>query len=228
MAAVQSTNSASDVYAALNAQAKKASTTDSASTSDAVQNRFLKLLTTQLQNQDPLNPLDNAAVTSQISQISTVTGIEKLNTTLETLLGTYSDSQAMQAASLIGKSVLVAGSGLSLADGEAGGGVNLAGPADRVTLTILDAAGKTVQSQSLGAREAGNFSFAWDGKTASGVAAPAGNYRFTVDAVRGGEKVSAETLQIGTVSALVKDKGTFQLELGGLGRVDFSKVQQIL
>jgi flagellar basal-body rod modification protein FlgD len=75
-----------------------------------VQNRFLKLLVTQLQNQDPLNPLDNAAVTTQLSQINTVTGIERLNATLETLLNTFNDGQAMQAAALIGKSVLVAGS----------------------------------------------------------------------------------------------------------------------
>jgi flagellar basal-body rod modification protein FlgD len=229
MAAVQSSTAASDIFAALNAQAKGSSTVDDAtSTSEAVQNRFLKLLVTQLKNQDPLNPLDNAAVTTQISQINTVTGIEKLNATLETLLNTYNEGQAMQAAGLIGKSVMVAGSKLALADGEAIGGVNLAGAADSVKLTILDAAGKVVQSQALGAREAGSFAFDWDGKTDTGSIAPAGNYTFKVDAVRGGEKVAAEALQIGTVSALVKGKTGFQLELGGLGRVDFDKVEQIL
>jgi flagellar basal-body rod modification protein FlgD len=84
MAAVQSVNSSSDLFAALNAQAR--SNGAATATSDEVQNRFLKLLITQLKNQDPLNPLDNAAVTTQISQISTVSGIEKLNATLETLL----------------------------------------------------------------------------------------------------------------------------------------------
>jgi flagellar basal-body rod modification protein FlgD len=180
-----------------------------------VQNRFLKLLVTQLKNQDPLNPLDNAAVTTQISQINTVTGIEKLNATLETLLNTYNEGQAMQAAGLIGKSVMVAGSKLALADGEAIGGVNLAGAADSVKLTILDAAGKVVQSQALGAREAGSFAFEWDGKTDAGSIAPAGNYTFKVDAVRGGEKVAAEALQIGTVSALVKGKAAFSLNSAG-------------
>jgi len=229
MAAVQSSTAASDIFAALNAQVKGSSTVaDATSTSEAVQNRFLKLLVTQLKNQDPLNPLDNAAVTTQISQINTVTGIEKLNATLETLLNTYNEGQAMQAAGLIGKSVMVAGSKLALADGEAIGGVNLAGAADSVKLTILDAAGKVVQSQALGAREAGSFAFNWDGKTDTGSIAPAGNYSFKVDAVRGGEKVAAEALQIGTVSALVRGKSGFQLELGGLGRVDFDKVEQIL
>jgi flagellar basal-body rod modification protein FlgD len=226
MAAVQSVNSSSDLFAALNAQATSGAA-PATSTSEEVQNRFLKLLITQLKNQDPLNPLDNAAVTTQISQISTVSGIEKLNATLETLLTTYNDGQAMQAAGLIGKSVLAAGSGLTLVDGEALGGARLAGPADKVTLSILDAAGKVVQSQNLGAREAGSFSFAWDGKTDAGSDAPAGNYRFTVNAVRGNEKVAAETMQLGMVSALVRDKGAFQLEIAGLGRVAFDKVEQI-
>ena len=227
MAAVQSNSPLSDTFAALNAQAQ-GKAIGSAVTSEEVQNRFLKLLVTQLQNQDPLNPLDNAAVTTQLSQINTVTGIERLNATLETLLNTFNDGQAMQAAALIGKSVLVAGSRLSLANGQAGAGVNLAGPADSVTLKILDAAGTVVQSQNLGAREAGSFSFVWDGRSDAGLDMPPGSYGFTVNAVRGGEKVTAEALQIGVVSALVRGKSGFELDLGGLGRVDFDKVQQIL
>ncbi|MBE2258473.1 MAG: flagellar hook assembly protein FlgD [Rhodobacteraceae bacterium] len=227
MAAVQASSSSSDILASLNAQSR-AGTSALVSTSEEVQNRFLKLLVTQLKNQDPLNPLDNAAVTTQISQINTVTGIERLNATLETLLSTYNDGQAVQAAALIGKSVLVRGSGLVLANGTASGGVNLAEPVDDVMLTILGAGGNVLQSQRLGARDAGSFAFSWDGKTAAGSDAPPGSYGFTVDAVRGGEKVAAETLQIGTVSALVREKSGFQLDLGGLGRVDFGKVQQIL
>ncbi len=226
MNTVQSVNSSSDVFAAINAQSK-AGTSDASSSSEEVQNRFLKLLVTQLKNQDPLNPLDNAAVTTQISQISTVTGIENLNATMQTLLSNFNDGQSMQAAGLLGKRVLVPGSRLALSDGEAGGGANLAGPADKVTLSILDAAGKVVQSRNLGAREAGSFSFTWDGQTDAGTAAPPGNYSFSITAVRGSESVAAETMQLGTVSALVRDKGAFQLELAGLGRVDFNKVQQI-
>ncbi len=226
MNTVQSVSSSSDVFAAINAQSK-AGTADASSSSEEVQNRFLKLLVTQLKNQDPLNPLDNAAVTTQISQISTVTGIENLNATMQTLLSNFNDGQSMQAAGLLGKRVLVPGSRLALSDGEAGGGANLAGPADKVTLSILDAAGKVVQSRNLGAREAGSFSFTWDGQTDAGTAAPPGNYSFSITAVRGSESVAAETMQLGTVSALVRDKGAFQLELAGLGRVDFNKVQQI-
>ncbi|WP_291994527.1 flagellar hook assembly protein FlgD [Candidatus Accumulibacter sp. ACC003] len=230
MTTVQASSASSannDILASVNAQSRSGSN-ELVSTSEAVQNRFLKLLVTQLKNQDPLNPLDNAAVTTQISQINTVTGIERLNTTLESLLATYNDGQAVQAAALIGKNVLVGGSGLLLADGAASGGVSLAEPVDDVLLSILGAGGNVLQSQRLGARDAGSFAFTWDGKTAAGADATPGSYGFAVEAVRGGEKVAAEALQIGTVSALVRNKGSFQLDLGGLGRVELSKVQQIL
>jgi len=227
MATTEAVSSARDIFAALNAGAA-AGTTTRASTSEEVQNRFLKLLVTQLQNQDPLNPLDNAAVTTQISQINTVTGIERLNATLDNLLATFADGQAMQAANLIGKNVLVAGSALRLHDGAAHGGVRLEGAADKVTLSIVDAAGRVVQSQNLGAHQAGLVSFVWDGKTDAGTAVPDGKYSFAVSALRGNEKVNAEALQVGTVSALVRDKNQFLLDLGELGRVLFDKVQEIL
>jgi flagellar basal-body rod modification protein FlgD len=97
------------------------------------QDRFLKLLVTQLKNQDPLNPMDNAQMTSQLAQISTVDGIEKLNATLKMILEGSNENQAMQAAAMVGHGVLVPGSGLLLAGGMAIGGVELDGPADRVT-----------------------------------------------------------------------------------------------
>lgn len=221
--ATSSVNSASDIFAALNGKR----TSSDASATEGTQDRFLKLLVTQLQNQDPLNPMDNAAVTSQLSQISTVTGIEKVNETLASLLSSYSDNQSMQAASLIGKNVLAPGTALNLAGGQATGGVNLAAAADQVRVSILDSSGAVLQVQNLGARPAGSFAFVWDGQTDRGASAPAGNYHFSVSAVQDGEKVTADPLQLGTVSALVRGKSGFELELGALGRVDFTKVQQI-
>ncbi|HOL64219.1 MAG TPA: flagellar hook assembly protein FlgD [Accumulibacter sp.] len=221
--ATSSVNSASDIFAALNGKR----TGSDASATAGTQDRFLKLLVTQLQNQDPLNPLDNAAVTSQLSQISTVTGIEKMNETLTSLLSSYSDNQSIQAAGLIGKNVLAPGTALKLAGGQATGGVNLAAAADQVRVSILDSSGAVLQVQNLGARPAGSFAFVWDGKTDQGATAPAGNYHFSVNAVQAGEKVTADPLQLGTVSALIRGKSGFELELGALGRVDFTKVQQI-
>jgi flagellar basal-body rod modification protein FlgD len=200
----------------------------SASTSEEIQNRFLTLLVAQLENQDPLNPLENTELTSQLSQMSTVQGIEQLNVTLNSLVGGLAETQAIQSSALIGKTVLVPGSNLSLADGEAFGGVNLSGPADTVTVSIHDASGKLVQTQSLGTAEAGQLLFSWDGLNASGETLADGGYSFKVTASQGGVDVTSEALQLGMVSALTRlTNGNFVLDLGSLGQYDFAKVQQV-
>jgi flagellar basal-body rod modification protein FlgD len=225
MTTVSSSASSSDIFTSFNTQSGSSAST---STTQDAQDRFLKLLVTQLQNQDPLNPLDNAQVTSQLAQISTVSGIEELNKSFSTLLGAYNESQSMQAAGLIGKTVLVPGSGLALTGGSAVGGVNLSGPADQVTVSITDASGKVIQTQTLGAQAIGTLDFSWDGKTAAGTTAPDGTYKFSVKATQGGADITANPLQMGTVSALVRGSSGFLLDLGALGIVDFKTVQQIL
>ena len=224
MSTVQSTGAASDTYATLNATGKTAKT----SAAEDPQDRFLKLLVTQLKNQDPLNPLDNAQMTSQLAQMSTVSGIEKLNSTLSSLVDDLASTQSMQAASMIGKSVLVPGSQMMLTDGQGFAGVNLASAADRVTVKILDAAGNVLQSQDLGARSAGVFNIVWDGATEAGTTAADGAYKFTIAASQGNSAVQVGALQVGTVSALVRSNGGFLLDLGALGNVNFDDIQQIL
>ena len=225
MATVQQTTSVqgNDYLASLGGSSGK-----SATTAEDIQNRFLKLLTTQLKNQDPLNPVDNAQMTSQLAQINTISGIEKTNATLSKMLDIYNGSQGMQAAGLIGKHVLVTGNNLDLAGGTAAGGVLLGQPADQVTVTVLDAAGNKLQTQDLGAHDAGNLAFSWDGKKADGTQMPAGSYRFAVTAVRGGQKVEATALQVGTVNAVTRSNGSFLLDLGAAGQVGFADVQQII
>ena len=102
MAAVETSTTSSSVLAALNSNSSSSKSTTSA---EDIQNRFLTLLVAQLENQDPLNPMDNAEMTSQMAQMSTVSGIEKLNTTLNSLVDSIGTSQSMQAASMIGKPV---------------------------------------------------------------------------------------------------------------------------
>ena len=225
MASTSATSSVTDPYAALNASA---STTTTKSAAEEQQDRFLMLLVTQLKNQDPLNPMDNAQMTSQMAQMSTVSGIEKLNSTLNSLVDDIGASQSMQAASMIGKGVLVPGKNLTLSNGAAYAGINLASAADQVTLKIMDSSGNVIQTEKLGAHDAGVFNIAWDGVLADGTKASDGNYTFSVEAVQGGNKVTATALQIGTVSALVRSSNGFLLDLGSLGTVDFSEVQQIL
>jgi flagellar basal-body rod modification protein FlgD len=114
--------------------------------------------------QDPLNPMDNAQVTSQLAQISTVDGISKLNSTLEKLTESSSDAQHLQAAALVGHAVLVEGSKLELLKGQSMGGVELTAPADRVAVTIKDASGLVVRELESRRRKQVSPSFAWDGK----------------------------------------------------------------
>src|SRR5438045_7853032 len=132
MSTTTSTSAVSNPYAAVigNGGAPATTATDDPGSSD----RFLKLLVTQLQNQDPLNPMDNAQVTSQMAQINTVTGIDKLNTTVQGLSSQFVQLQAMQGASLVGRDVIVAGNKLRV-DAESGvgqGGFELANAADSV------------------------------------------------------------------------------------------------
>lgn len=198
------------------------------STALAAQDRFLTLLTTQIRNQDPLNPMDNAQMTSQLAQISAVDGIERLNKTLEALMSSANDNQALQAAALVGHGVLVPGSGLTLSEGMALGGVDLSESADRVGITIKDANGLTIKTLDLGAREVGSHLFRWDGTSDSGAAAASGSYTVSVNAVRGDAKVGADALQLGVVSSVVRAAGGVTVNVGESGSHKLGDVKQIL
>jgi flagellar basal-body rod modification protein FlgD len=222
-------NSTDAAVAAMNGTSKSSSSS-STSTDKAkdLQNSFLTMLTTQLQNQDPLNPMDNAQMTSQLAQISTLEGIQSLNTTLTSLLSSYNTSQALQASSAIGSQVLVEGNKLVLSKGTTQGGISLDSAADKVTLTIKDSAGKVVQTQDLGKQSAGMVAFSWDGKNASGTQLADGNYTFSVEASKAGTSVTATPIQVGTVSAVVKSGSSFVLELTTGETVAFNNVLQFM
>ncbi|MER2510941.1 MAG: flagellar hook assembly protein FlgD [Nitrosomonas ureae] len=220
-----STTSAADTFSAINGNT---GTKKAVSTTEDQENKFLRLLMTQIKNQDPLNPMDNAAVTTQLAQLNTVSGIEKLNATMAQLLDGYHETQAIQSAGMIGKNVMVAGNKLPLSSGKAVGGGSLDAAADKVTVTIKDSAGKIVSTKDLGARDAGSFYFAWDGKDDSGALLQDGNYTFAVEASKEGRKIASSAMQVGTVSAVIRSKSGFLLDLGALGEVPFKDVQQIL
>jgi flagellar basal-body rod modification protein FlgD len=192
------------------------------------EDRFLKLLVAQMRNQDPLNPLDNAEVTSQLAQISTVTGIERLNQSIAALAAGMGDTQALQAAALVGRDVLVGGNATTLAGGSAVGGFELTQPADRVTVEIRDAAGLVVHRAELGVQEAGVHGFAWDGMTDAGAAAAPGRYTFSVAARRDGAAVESAALAAARVLAVTRDAAGVRLELQGLGSRPYTEVRQIL
>jgi flagellar basal-body rod modification protein FlgD len=219
-------NTSAAVYQALNATSTKSASSSDATTD--LQNRFLTLLTAQLKNQDPLNPLDNSQMTSQLAQISTVDGISQLNTTLQALVSNSSDSQALQAAALVGKPVLVPGTGLSLANGQALGGVELASAADDVVATIRNASGLTVRTLDLGAMNAGTNGFQWDGTTDDNVPAVDGSYTMSFAAKQAQNTVAATALQLGVVSSVSRSTQGVNINVGTLGMFNISDVKQIL
>ena len=209
---------------------------------DSVQadtDKFMTLLVTQLKNQDPLNPLDNAQVTSQLAQLSTVTGVNKLNATLESLKSSYQSSEAMQATNLIGHGVLVEGHALGLSQGKAILGVELDSPADKVSVVITsNKTGKEVATIELGAQEKGVIPIAWDGVPdptkldADGkpVVLPDGTYTYKVVAMRGGEEVKdARTLSFDSVASVTTNaKDGIKLNLPVKGAVTMADIKQVL
>jgi flagellar basal-body rod modification protein FlgD len=229
MTTTATTNSTSNFYQSLidSVNGKKSVTAKQSAISET-ENRFLKLLTTQLKNQDPLNPMDNAQVTSQMAQISTVSGIESLNATLKTLLQDSKDSQTTQAASLVGQAVMVPGSALALSKGAAVGGFEVAKDADAVTVTISDENGIVVRTLTLGEQAAGFHNFTWDGATDNGAAAADGAYKIAVSAKTGSDKVTATALNLGIVRSVINSGNGFTLDLGSMGMFSMDDVKQIL
>jgi flagellar basal-body rod modification protein FlgD len=206
-------------------QAGKQSAT---SATDGLQDRFLKLLVTQMQNQDPLNPMDNAQVTTQLAQISTVSGVDKLNQTLNTMSSSFLAAQSLQASGLIGRSVLAPGNDVMLQTGVGAGGIQLTQPADQVTVTIRGSAGETVKTIVMGAQATGLHTFRWDGSTDAGGRATDGAYTFEVAAVQGGKKIDAVALGVGAVQSVSLGGTEPQLNTLGLGAVAVSQIKQIL
>jgi len=213
---------------AVSATSSSASTTAAASSlasaSDAgSQDRFLKLLVTQLQNQDPLSPMDNAELTSQIAQINTVTGIANLNTSVQALSGQFLQMQTLQGASLIGKDVIVPGNKLDITDGVGQGGFELAAAADSVKVEVLNAAGTVVDTVQLGASNAGVNGFNW----VSGKYDNSSGLTFRVTATSGATKLDTTLLMRDTVNAVSTSGNSLTLELDRSGSTPYSSVKAI-
>ncbi|KQV80241.1 flagellar biosynthesis protein FlgD [Massilia sp. Root351] len=205
---------------------KKAVATDSV---QADTDKFMTLLVTQLKNQDPMSPLDNAQITSQLAQLSTVTGVNKLNTTLESLKSSYQSAESVQAAGMINHGVLSEGKNVGLADGKAILGIDLGTPADTVNIVIKTAAGKEVDTIQLEDQPAGTLPITWDGKTSDGKTLPNGNYVFSVEARSGGKVLKdALGLQFGVVASVSTGAGGVKLNVPTSGQLSMSDIKQIL
>ncbi|MFM8898979.1 MAG: flagellar hook assembly protein FlgD [Burkholderiales bacterium] len=183
--------------------------------------RFLKLLVAQMQNQDPLNPMDNAQVTSQMAQINTVNGIEKLNTTVQGLSSQFTQLQAMQSTSLVGRDVVVPGNRLDINDGVGQGGFQLDGPADNVKVEILSSGGVVVDTINLGAQSSGMSSFNWP----AGQNTNQNNLSFRVIARSGTNPVTHTPLMRDRVDAVSTAGNAINLQLQNSGQVAYGDVR---
>jgi flagellar basal-body rod modification protein FlgD len=155
------------------------------------QSSFLKLMTTQLQTQDPFAPMDNTQMVAQMAQFSSVAGISEMNASLKAIAAKLDAGRIGDAAGWIGKSALIAGDFVNRGtDGSYTGQVNLDASADRVTIDLLDTSGLIVHSETLGKSE-GTVPFKWDGNGEIGLAT--GPLRVRVTARSGSTTVATTT-----------------------------------
>jgi flagellar basal-body rod modification protein FlgD len=191
---------------------------------------FLTLMLAQLKNQDPTSPIDSNLFLNQLAALSEVQGITQLNTSFSSLSNSLVSNQALQASSLLGHQVLVASATGSLdANGTLSGAVTVPQSTSQLVLNITDASGALVQQLDLGAQSAGLAGFSWDGKLADGTQAPAGQYGLSAQMAGATSGTAAATSVYGIVDSVTMGAGQtgLTLNVGGLGSVPFSSVQQI-
>ena len=211
-----------DPFAAINrtGNSPTTATTNAAGSAE----RFLKLLVTQMQNQDPLNPLDNAQVTSQMAQINTVSGVEKLNDTVAGLNRQFVQMQALQGASLVGRAVTLQGDRMHVMEGRAAGGFELAAPADRVRVEVLNGAGRVVDTLDLGAQTGGRHGFDWRAPAGT---ADGSEFRFRITANSGAAAVPTVALMRDDVLAVSLEGDKLLLDTRWSGAIDYAAVRAV-
>jgi flagellar basal-body rod modification protein FlgD len=195
-----------------------------ASDPQAAQDRFLKLFIAQLNNQDPMNPLDNAQMTTQMAQINTVTGIQQVNQTLKSLADQFSMGQALQGASLVGRQVVAQGNAVSVQDGVAKGTFSLPQAADQVRVDVMSTSGELLGSVDLGARSAGMHNFNWP----IGSIDPSRVGSMQITAMGGGQTISAVPLARQRVESVAMVDGTMRMRTDGGMTLSYEQILAFL
>ncbi|MFV9682869.1 flagellar hook assembly protein FlgD [Pseudomonas sp. NY15367] len=219
MSTVSGTNSVLDQY-----QIKQETTQNK----ELGKNEFLNLLVAQLNNQNPLEPQGNGEFIAQLAQFSQVEGIEKLNTSMGSMLSSFQSSQALQASSLVGRKVIVPGEKAVVDTSESfKASTVLPVSSSNVYVNVYNNSGSLVTRINLGEQAAGNVSFIWDGKDSSGNVAPPGTYKFEAQATYGTETKGLYTMLPANVDSVTLGGNELMLNLAGLGNVPLSQVQVI-
>ncbi|MCU7861396.1 MAG: flagellar hook assembly protein FlgD [Candidatus Thiodiazotropha sp. (ex Lucinoma kastoroae)] len=190
---------------------------------------FMNLLVTELTHQDPFKPMENSEMATQVSQFATVSGIDDLNASFNELRSSLTSDQALQAANLVGRDVLVESHVGSLANGESlQGSVNLPASASNVRVMITDRSGALVRELQLGTHEAGQVAFSWDGYDDAGDYMGDGLYQVSAVAnVDDAEMAPAVLVAAEVESVKLGGPGGIQLNLDGLGQISMNDVVQI-
>lgn len=221
---------ANNPYAALGSPAVASSA--GAKTASALgQQDFLNLMLAQLKNQDPTKPMDSSAFLGQLAQFSTVQGLSNLQSSFSSFASSMNSNQSLQAAALVGHSVLAPGGSAMLNEGGSiNGAIDLPSSAGDVTVNVYDTSGQLVRRVPLGAQPAGLSGFHWDGLTDNGTAAAPGVYVISGSALLNGKTQAVSTLiadKVNSVNIGANGSG-LTLNLSGLGSVDFSTVREIM
>ncbi len=194
------------------------------------QDQFMQLLIAQLKNQDPLEPQENGEFLSQLAQFDTATGIKDLQESFSSFTSTMQSSSALQASSLVGRSVLAPGGIAQLDSGTpVVGQIDLGSSTTNLTLEISDAAGQLVKTIPMGTQAAGVVNFNWDGTDNNGTPLASGGYKIKATAAVGNDQIAQEVLVSARVDSVTIGQGGqgMKLNLAGLGSIDFSAVKEI-
>jgi flagellar basal-body rod modification protein FlgD len=190
---------------------------------------FLKLLIAQLQNQDPLHPLDNQEFAAQLATFNSLDQLIGINQKLDGMQSQQQMLGQLSAASMIGKQIVADGNQVYLAQGaQATIPYALDAAAARVVIGITDGQGNLVRTLAAGNQQAGEQTALWDGKDATGKTLPAGAYSIQVNALdAAGKRIGATTRTRGIVTGIDLNGGDLLLEIGAV-KVPLSAVKGIL
>jgi len=189
---------------------------------------FLKLLTTQLQHQNPLNPMDGAEFTAQLAQFSSLETLLDISSQIKEMVMSQNLTQAAITMGMIGRKVKVRGEDISLKD-KAEINYSLPQDAAKVKISIFDSTGKLVREVETTNQVSGSRSFIWDGKDSNGRALPEGNYKFKVEAFNAsGSPIKATPLSGGSVTGVSFENNNIYLVLDGKRKVLMSEVEEVI
>ncbi|MDH5181236.1 MAG: flagellar hook assembly protein FlgD [Gammaproteobacteria bacterium] len=203
------------------------------------QDEFLSLMVAQMSNQDPMKPMENGEFISQMAQFSAAKGMKEIKDSFTSLAEALQSSQALQASSMVGRTVLVPGNTAVLPEGgELKGKVDLKTGAPELVVSVLDDAGQVLKKINLGRQAPGMVNFSWNGEIDRGVNDPdaakqqatAGKYRIRAEVIVDGKPEPVGTMVLDKVESVSLGKGvkSVTLNLGNSGSTTLSNVKEVM